>query len=277
LEEEMKTNWQQGNVELATLSVHYYRTGSGDKPPLVLAHGFSDNGLCWRRLAQDLQNHFDVIMLDARNHGQSGSAPASQASLVSDLVDVITGLSLEQVILIGHSMGAGTVAEVAAKKPDLISRIVLEDPPWRERTKVESDEDRNSRLQAYSLHVESQRVMSEAEVIETGRQQHPTWHQDDLPDWAVAKQQVRAEALSGLSLSNWPETLSLIKGIRCPSLLIRADVNTDGIITPEIAKKVIETNDSFLSEKVTGAGHNIRREGYVEYLGMIKKFLDCEE
>ena len=49
----MQTNWQSGDVELSDMTMHYTRTG-GSKPAVVLAHGFSDNGMCWLPVAQDL-------------------------------------------------------------------------------------------------------------------------------------------------------------------------------------------------------------------------------
>jgi pimeloyl-ACP methyl ester carboxylesterase len=43
----------------------------GDKRPLVLVHGFSDNALCWTPTARDLESEYDVIMPDMRAHGLS--------------------------------------------------------------------------------------------------------------------------------------------------------------------------------------------------------------
>ena len=79
------SDWQQGDVYSGGVRVHFYRTGQGDKTPLLLAHGFSDNGLCWTPTAQVLMDDFDVVMVDARNHGQSGAGAADIKSLADDL------------------------------------------------------------------------------------------------------------------------------------------------------------------------------------------------
>ena len=63
-------DWQSGFVDANGLRLHYTRTG-GDGPPVVLAHGVTDSGLCWARVAKALSPDFDVIMVDARGHGQS--------------------------------------------------------------------------------------------------------------------------------------------------------------------------------------------------------------
>ena len=78
--------WQSGDVSVNGLRLHYTRTG-GDKPPVVLAHGFSDDGLCWTPVAEVLAPDYDVIMVDARGHGQS-EAPEqgyNMADMAGDL------------------------------------------------------------------------------------------------------------------------------------------------------------------------------------------------
>ena len=36
------------------------------------------------------------------------------------------------VVLVGHSMGGGIAAALAARRPDLVAAAVLEDPAWRD-------------------------------------------------------------------------------------------------------------------------------------------------
>ncbi len=65
--------WTTGTCEANGISVHYLRTG-GQKPPVVLLHGLMTNGACWAPVAQALAENYDVVMPDARGHGNS-SAP----------------------------------------------------------------------------------------------------------------------------------------------------------------------------------------------------------
>ena len=107
--------WTEGKL-------HNYRTG-GQKPPLVLAHGFTENGTCWASLAQVLEGDYDVVMPDARGHGASGNFPNNPypvQALAIDLVKVIHQLGLTRPALIGHSMGACMAAFMAANFPALV-------------------------------------------------------------------------------------------------------------------------------------------------------------
>ena len=67
----MPPEWTQNDLLVNGIRQHYYRTGNGDKRPLVLVHGFSDNGLCWTSVARELEPDYDVIMPDMRAHGLS--------------------------------------------------------------------------------------------------------------------------------------------------------------------------------------------------------------
>ena len=72
--------WSAGTVKLKNLTIHYYRGGadSRDRPPIVLAHGITDNGMCWNRLASVLSEDYDVIAIDARGHGRGLPKIATQ-------------------------------------------------------------------------------------------------------------------------------------------------------------------------------------------------------
>ena len=112
------------------LTLHYTRTG-GAKPPVVLAHGFSDDGLCWTPVAEALAADYDVVMVDARGHGRSAAPEQGYGSAdhATDLAGVIRALGLKRPAVLGHSMGAASTLVLAGMYPDLPRAILLEDPP----------------------------------------------------------------------------------------------------------------------------------------------------
>ena len=90
-------------LKVGGLKLHYTRTG-GNRPALVLAHGFSDDGLCWTRFAEALEETYEVIMVDAYGHGRSGEreTPYGPVEQAADLVGVIKGLGLERPLILGN-------------------------------------------------------------------------------------------------------------------------------------------------------------------------------
>ena len=128
------TAWSKGDIQANGITIHYYRTDGNNKPPILLLHGITDSGLCWSRVAHELEGSYDIVMTDARGHGHSGGSATgfSIALLADDAAAVIRALNLEKPYVLGHSMGAMTAATVAATYPDLVRAIVLEDPPLRD-------------------------------------------------------------------------------------------------------------------------------------------------
>ncbi len=122
--------WHQGKVVANGIHQHVMRTG-GDKPPLLMLHGFMESSASWLRLGRALAGRFDVIMPDARMHGQSDGLPNSFSPeiLTDDAISLVEALNLEQPIVLGHSNGAVTAYLMTVQQPDLVRALVMEDPP----------------------------------------------------------------------------------------------------------------------------------------------------
>lgn len=97
--------------------------------PLVILHGFLGMGDNWRTLGnQFAQLGFQVHLVDARNHGRSfHSEYFSYPFMVSDLADYCGYHNLEQIFLLGHSMGGKTAMFFAVKFPELVSKLIIAD------------------------------------------------------------------------------------------------------------------------------------------------------
>ena len=127
----IQPQWKQGNIPVNNGYLHYYRTGHGEKEPVILVHGFSDNGLCWTPVARELEKNYDVIMPDMKSHGLSARIDEEEPiDMALDLVKFIQSLELSHPIIVGHSMGAMIAFQVGTQYPKLAKALILEDPPW---------------------------------------------------------------------------------------------------------------------------------------------------
>jgi pimeloyl-ACP methyl ester carboxylesterase len=110
IEELIPAHWREGDILANNIRQHYYHTG-GEKPPLLLLHGFNEYGLTWLRVAKELERNYDIIMLDTRGHGHSDGITRgfSIPLLVEDIVSAIHALKLDRPRIIGLSQGGTTV------------------------------------------------------------------------------------------------------------------------------------------------------------------------
>ncbi len=264
-------------VTLDGISLCYYRSG-GDKPPLVMAHGMTDMGLCWTRVADGLRHKYDVILYDARGHGQSdasddGYEPERRAE---DLHGLLEALNLKNTLLLGHSMGAMTVALLTANYPELARAVVLEDPPTpsslTEPPSGEQIATWDEQWAKWKKDVIQNRTRKQEELVSYCRRQSPWWHDAEVGPWATAKRLVSPHIFNtaNFKTSDWWRCLSKIT---CPLLLITADVDRGALMSEAVASQLKETlPENATLVRLAGAGHNIHREQFDRYMSLMTDF-----
>lgn len=106
--------------------LHSKILGSGQ--PLLILHGYFGNGDNWKTIANHLSNSYQVHLIDQRNHGRSFHSDEFDYELmVEDLSNYITHHQLENVHLLGHSMGGKTVMLFAVEYPELVDKLIVAD------------------------------------------------------------------------------------------------------------------------------------------------------
>ena len=270
--------WTEHDLTLGANSVHYARMGVRSGPPVVLLHGFSDAGLCWTRFASDLATEYDVILPDAAGHGRS-SAPAQGEALaraVTDVLGLLDALGLDRVALVGHSMGASTASRVAVAAPERVRAAALEDPPWRDGSWAPPAGQRSRaplRSPEWTEWMRSLKTLTPEQRRAVADQERPEWPAEERAYWIEAKAQFDLDAFPDQpvpDMGGWRET---VRGLRCPTLLVTADVERGAIVSPDVAEEASRMNPNVRVVHVPGAGHNIRREQYAAFQSAVRGFL----
>jgi len=259
------TNWMTGVCKANGINIHYLRTG-GVKPPVVLLHGLTGNGACWTPLARALEGEYDVVMPDARGHGNS-SAPLHgyrYEDHASDVIELIQGLGLDVPILLGHSMGGMTAAVVASQAARLIRGVILADPtflsPQRQREVRDSD-----------VAEQHRRVLSldQCDVLAEARARHPRRSSEMVELLASARLQTRMSAFDVLAAPN-PEYHQLVSTIDVPGLLVMGDA---GVVSLETASELQRLNSRLRVEQLRDAGHGVPYDQPERFAAVVRSFL----
>lgn len=103
-----------------------YGWGATDAPRVVFLHGVTSHGRHAARTAERLADRFHVLAPDLLGHGSSPWEPPWSIEAHVDAVRATVGD--EPAAWIGHSFGARLAFELAARKPDVVERLVLMDP-----------------------------------------------------------------------------------------------------------------------------------------------------
>jgi len=106
--------------------LHTEITGQGQA--IVLIHGLFGSYENLGVIARALAGQWQVVNLDMRNHGRSDWYDTmSYALMAEDVKDTLDHLGLDQVILLGHSMGGKIAMEFALRYPDRVNKLILAD------------------------------------------------------------------------------------------------------------------------------------------------------
>ena len=245
---EIPEGWTSKYAYVNGVRIHYYHANPApDKPVMVMVHGITDNGLCWTTLAQELEQDYDIYMLDARGHGLSDpfTSADDEKTLMKDVVDFVKVMGFEKPILMGHSMGAATVMRVGGEHPDLARAIIMLDPfiarpPETRREPQQTREEKKSEPQkaeqsekekiSVSMHADPETLIKQnnydyEELVELGKKQFPKWALADIKYWALSKKQYHGayndngwQAMSGNM-----RTGDALERIKVPALILKAD------------------------------------------------------
>ncbi len=106
--------------------LNYKLEGQGQT--IILLHGLFGSLDNLGLLARDLKKDYQVLSIDLRNHGQSFHSPShSYAEMAQDVLEVIKHLNLQDITVIGHSMGGKVAIKLIDIAPQLAKQLIVLD------------------------------------------------------------------------------------------------------------------------------------------------------
>jgi pimeloyl-ACP methyl ester carboxylesterase len=125
------------------IPMHVLEAGheGGDRPGLLLVHGFPELAYSWRKVMLPLaEAGFHVMAPDQRGYGRSGGtdvqfdddlAPFSTFNRVRDLLALTAALGHRSLAgVVGHDFGSPVAAWCALSRPDVFQRVVMMSAPF---------------------------------------------------------------------------------------------------------------------------------------------------
>ncbi|MBC1404094.1 2-succinyl-6-hydroxy-2,4-cyclohexadiene-1-carboxylate synthase [Listeria welshimeri] len=109
----------------------YYVTNTvnGEKPVLLMLHGFTSSNKTFQESITHLEEHFSIVAPDLLGHGKTDSpdeiARYSIERIVDDLVTILQELKIMQCFVLGYSMGGRVATAFASAHPEMVRGLIL--------------------------------------------------------------------------------------------------------------------------------------------------------
>jgi len=236
----------------------------GSGRPLIALHGHFGCARNFAPLARALAARWRVIALDQRGHGWSHRPKAcDRASYTADAEAFLLHLDLGPVPLLGHSLGGVNAYQLAARRPHLVSALVIEDVGARIGAPVASGpawpqgfESLSVLLDFLSAHL----GQLDRHYLDSIVERDEGWGFRFDPDWSERS----IEALAGDWSADWTAS-------RCPALLVRGR-RSQVLAEWEAARMAAERPNTTLV--TLDAGHSVHDDLLAEFAAAVDRFLD---
>jgi pimeloyl-ACP methyl ester carboxylesterase len=268
-------------VNLNGLRFHY-RDWPGprpDAPVLVLLHGFTGHARSWDSFAEAMSRDYRVLALDQRGHGETEWAPPDRYGVddqVADLAAFVAALGLERFTLLGLSMGGRNAIHYAGERPAALERLVIVD--IGPEVAAAGSARITAGVQANDLFDSVEDAIAQARRANPNADEHEQRHRvtHNLMPAADGKVTYRYDRALRDPSNPRPrpapdEGWRLLANIAVPTLLLRGEISD--VLSPEVARRMVETIPDCRFVVVPGSGHSIPLERPREFLAAVRTFL----
>ena len=118
-------------IEVDGVGLHVEVDGPENGTPVLFLHGVGSSARTWEWLPHEVTQGRRTVRIDQRGHGRSDHADGTYvlARYAADAVAVLREVAAGPALLVGHSLGGVVAWWVAQNHPELVTAVLLEDPP----------------------------------------------------------------------------------------------------------------------------------------------------
>ncbi len=248
----------------------------------VFLHGLMGYGQNWRRIISGLEETERCFSYDQRGHGRSFKPETaySPADYADDLKILLDELDWQKIVLVGHSMGGRNVLNFAARFPERVSHLVVEDigpearPNGHEYYEyllnlVPTPFASRSEARRYFFEdfVKTAKTRENIEVIANYFYSNMEDRTDGTVDWRFLKKAIIDSVRYGSDKDRWQEVADL----KMPTLWIRGARSNE--LTREVFEKTLQANPLIKGVEIANAGHWVHSDQPEGFINELKLFV----
>ncbi len=258
--------WAETDVDVGGVRLHLRRVVEPQAPPILLLHGLGVSGSVWQAFARRLAPRFAAVCPDLRGHGASDAPAAGYApeDYAHDLIG-LWGTALDGAApVVGHSLGALVAVALAVSRPELVSAVVLVDPPvdaGRRATDV--------------VEVRRLRHAPPGELEQYLKRANPGGG-DLLANFLAGQFRLASDAAFDELLgapAGQPDTWTAAAKLQQPCLVVQADPSLDGALGDDVAERFTRNLPRGRLAQVPGAAHAVHASKPAQLAELILDFV----
>jgi len=234
-------------------------------PVVVLVHGVAGWHRTWWRVGPALADRgWRVLAVDQRGHGRSPriDGHATVGDFAADLGGVIERIGAPVDALIGHSLGAAVSAELAYLRPELVKRLVLEDPPALSRA------DDVPWLAGLERELIAAHTDLDGEIARELAENN-AWLEGDARQDVEGKQLADREGIvASFRRETGARVPHLVPLLRVPTLYVMA-ADDRSVYTGDARRRLVAETPAHARVVVADAGHTVHRDQFDEYVAAV--------
>lgn len=274
-------------IEVDGVEIHYKESMPASPTcNVILLHGFGASTFSWRDTLPGLSERCRVVAFDRPAFGLTarpmpgewtGPNPYSQTTQADLTVALMDELGMQRAVLVGHSAGANIAVLVAARHPERVSGLVLEDPA------VVSGGG-TPRWIAPLLRTPQARRIGPLLVRRIAGPGSDAFIRSAYADPTLVTEQVLAGYRKPLAAEDWdralweltiaprPDTAKDLPGLRVPTLVVYGEQDT--IVAPKDSRRTAELIPGARVVSIPNVGHIPHEEVPGAFETLVFRFLD---
>jgi pimeloyl-ACP methyl ester carboxylesterase len=269
------------------LTCHFLRWGDDRRPAVLLLHGLRSYAQTWEPVARALSGTHAVIAPDFRGRGGSSWDPDRDYftnAYVDDIEKLVALLGLTRFSIIGHSMGGTVGYAFAARHPDQVAALVVEDigpgsstdTPGADRIlrEMRDTPDSFDSLDAARAYWRAIRPDITGDAL-TSRIEHTVRPSaDGRWEWKLDMRGIAAARRSG-DPAGPVDLWACVDALRCPTLVIRG-ARSD-FLPVSVCRQMADRQPLLRWTEVPGAGHYAHDDNPAAFIRLVTDFLLGDE
>ena len=215
----------------------------------------------------ELAHEYQMLAVDLRGHGLSSNPDHGYNwadDFSEDVVALISHLGLKDVVLVGHSLGAMVAIPTAAKLPDVVSGVVLEDPPVYGHENAYQSHWWKERLDFLYLSLEQkiERFLEAGHPIEMARAMAES---KDRVSPGVLEEFLNGQ--TAYDVEDW------LPKISCNVLMMIGNPEKGGVVSSAYLQKLTELFRFTAISEWHNAGHGLHEVDPARFANELKQFM----